>query len=74
MNDLFLKPAVEGFIVRFPGNRDRILKQKGEYVRANTFWRRRLRGGDVIKVETPSPKKKKDPVFVESGDLSGDLL
>lgn len=68
-NRLFVKPYGEA-LVRFPNNRARILKSEGEYVPNSTYWRRRIKGGDVvkdvpplkteIKEEKKSSSKKKD--------------
>lgn len=44
---LFVKPT-ESRLVRFPQNRARVLKAVGEWVPNNTYWRRRIMGGDVF--------------------------
>ncbi|NHN83665.1 DUF2635 domain-containing protein [Acetobacter musti] len=49
---MFVKPA-DGRAVRWPGSM-RLLSSNGENVPDNTFWRRRLKFGDVVKAEAPA--------------------
>lgn len=55
-----LKPAREGLILRKPPG-GTPLRAEGENVPNNTFWRRRLRDGDVVLVEDkPKSSIKKE--------------
>lgn len=51
----FLKPA-DGLKVRNP-DRGGHLKPEGDWVQDSSFWRRRLRDGDVIETTPPAPSK-----------------
>lgn len=42
-----LKPA-EGRLVRHPGDDKRPLDPQGEVVEMNSYWRRKLKAGDVV--------------------------
>jgi hypothetical protein len=55
-----LKPA-PGRMVRDPRNM-KLLPAEGREIREplNLFWRRRLRAGDVVKVETPAEPTAKE--------------
>ena len=55
-----VKPARPGLVVRDPRSK-RPLPENGGMVPDNSFWRRRLRSGDVI------------PVDVVEGDTVGDI-
>lgn len=54
-----LRPALPGAIVRFPGAPKRILKAEGEQVILNSYWTRRVRGGDVVEVYTNKQEEPK---------------
>jgi len=61
-----VKPREKGLIVHYP-NQARILKDTGEEVPDISYWRRRLKAGEVVKVSGPSqevvsPEPIKDPV------------
>ena len=60
MTKVMLKPAA-GKLVRDPVTRKH-LAEEGELKPKNTYWRRRLRDGDVVEVSTPKTAKasKKD--------------
>jgi hypothetical protein len=49
---IFVQPASDR-LVRFPDNRERVLKAEGEWVQNSTYWRRRIVGGDVFKAIPP---------------------
>lgn len=51
-----LKPAKPGLIVRDPKTR-RPLPEEGREVNLDSFWRRRLRDGDVVEVKSAPPAK-----------------
>lgn len=54
-----LQPSSEGLLVLFPETR-RPLSPQGEEVTLTTYWRRRLRSGDVVEVAAPkSPSSSK---------------
>lgn len=61
-----VKPK-KGAIVRHPADKgSKIMEPSGELVANNSFWRRRLRGGDVELVEAfvaqePTILEKEDP-------------
>lgn len=60
MRTLCLRPAREGLIVRDPVTHA-ALAPEGESKPLNTYWRRRLRDGDVVEcgaVQTP-PKQRR---------------
>lgn len=48
---LFIKPAKEGAVVRFPDNPARKLLAKGEKVEPGTYWTRRILDGSVVDPE-----------------------
>lgn len=52
MNTIFVKPAREGLIVRDPITKQ-IMPADGKEVTDSTYWRRRLRDGDVVKARPP---------------------
>lgn len=54
---LFLKPA-PGRRVRDPEIPTRILGDDGDYKPDNSFWRLRLRDGDVVEATPPQEVKK----------------
>ena len=54
----FVKPTKEGDIVRQPERGFEPLPQEGAKVPLNTFWRRRLKSGCVVKAQ---PKKDEAP-------------
>ncbi len=65
MKRAFLQPA-QGGLVRHPGSR-RPLEAEGEEVELTSYWRRRLRRGDVVQIGEarvvapavkPAPPKK----------------
>lgn len=53
MKQLFVKPARKGLIVRDPQT-GQPLSYEGEQKPDTTYWRRRLRDGDVV---APTPAK-----------------
>lgn len=66
MAKIFVKPAREGLLIRFPQNRKQILSQEGEYVEEHREWHRKIIHGDVV-LATPKdePKKSKGKVLNE---------
>ncbi|MEM7308902.1 MAG: DUF2635 domain-containing protein [Planctomycetota bacterium] len=57
-----LRPGSKGLVVRVPG-RQSPLAAAGEEVALDTYWRRRLRAGDVVEVgERRAPNAKRKPV------------
>lgn len=50
-----LKPA-EGLKVRQPDGQ--VLPEEGKEVELTTYWRRRLRDGDVVEIKPATGKKK----------------
>ena len=55
MSKAILRPAKPGAIVRDPKTR-KALPPLGLEVEIDTYWRRRLKGGDVIEVASPDPR------------------
>ena len=55
---MFVKPAVEGSVVRIPERNMRPLLQEGEEVAESQFWFRRILFGDVVMVQVPKPAKE----------------
>ncbi len=53
---MFVKPAVEGSLVRIPERDMRPLNAEGEEVPENSFWHRRILQGDVIQVSKHESK------------------
>lgn len=49
---VFLKPKEPGTFVRFPITMEK-LEEPGAFVTLNSYWRRRLLDGSVIKTEPP---------------------
>jgi len=48
-----VKPAVPGSVVRFPRDRNRVLKDEGEDVPdGDLYWHRRIRDGSIERVDT----------------------
>lgn len=45
-----VKPAVPGAVIRDPETM-RLLPEEGAEVPENNFWIRRLRGGDVVRID-----------------------
>ncbi len=54
MSKLFVKPAVEGAMVRQPDRDMTPLSQDGAWVADTMFWRRRILLGDVVEAEPPT--------------------
>jgi hypothetical protein len=54
MEQIFVKPAWEGAIVRHPEKLNYVLKQEGEYVNDSIQWQRYLRFGDVVLASPPA--------------------
>ena len=54
-----VRPKTPGVVIRDPYTRRR-LPDEGGRVPNNTFWRRRLRSGDVVPVENPQPAAAKE--------------
>ncbi len=59
---MFVKPAVEGALIRIPERDMRPLSAEGEEVPETQFWFRRILFGDVVKVEPihDRPRKNKE--------------
>lgn len=58
--EILVKPARKGLVVRKPNCAQ--LAAEGETVPENSYWLRRIRGGDVVKITPPkksAPKKGK---------------
>jgi hypothetical protein len=49
-----VKPAIPGAVIRDPHTK-RPLPAGGAEVPDNTFWRRRLLAGEVVRLDAPSP-------------------
>lgn len=64
MSKVYLKPR-KGLRVRRPDGR--LLPEAGGHVQMSSYWRRRLRDGDVEKAAPPKAQPKK-PVQKEEGD------
>lgn len=62
---LYLKPKRAGHVVRDPKT-TRKLPDAGSHVPDTTFWRRRLRSGDVVEAKPPAPKPKAAPAAKET--------
>jgi hypothetical protein len=56
-NKLFIKPAVEGSVVRQPDRAMKPLDAAGEWVVDNEFWQRRLLLKDVVEAKPPKEPK-----------------
>ena len=54
MEKLKIKPAKPGLLVRSPSS-GRPLPANGAEVHSNSYWRRRLRQGDVVVVKAAKP-------------------
>ena len=54
-----LKPSRPGLLVLMPGLRRRYLPEDGQTVELSTYWRARLRSGDVVRVVPPTPQVAK---------------
>lgn len=54
---MFVKPAVEGALIRIPERDMRPLAAEGESVPDTQFWFRRVLFGDVVEVPTPAPQE-----------------
>lgn len=61
----FLKPAEADLVVRDPVTRD-ALPAEGKAVVLDSYWRRRMRDGDVV--EAPAPKKAAKKADTEKKD------
>ncbi len=59
---MFVKPAVEGTLIRIPERDMRPMLAEGEDVPETQFWYRRILFGDVVKVESVPvrPEKNKE--------------
>ena len=57
MEQIFVKPARAGLIVRHPEKLSHILDEKGEWVTPSAQWDRYIKVGDVVKAEPPSKSK-----------------
>lgn len=64
---MFVKPAIEGAMIRIPERDMRPMLAEGEDVAENSFWFRRILFGDVVKAKhaatlnpTESSKKYKE--------------
>lgn len=59
---MFVKPAIEGAMIRIPERDMRPLAAEGEEVADNSFWFRRILFGDVVavKVEPAQENTKKN--------------
>lgn len=65
---IFLKPNKPGLIVRNPIN-GLPLPASGLTVELNSYWRRRLRDGDVVELRQPKQlKQKTKPTVVVDND------
>jgi hypothetical protein len=62
MDSFRIKPARDGLVVRDPVTREAI-PAEGAEVPASTYWRRRLRDGDVIMMD-PKPPRRARPAPV----------
>ena len=54
---VIVKPAA-GLKIRMPERQMRHLSEVGEPVEMNEYWRRRLKDGDVVKVDTKGEPKR----------------
>jgi len=53
---MLVKPRIPGSVVRFPGDKTRVLKDEGEDVPGgDIYWTRRLLDGSVVRVDAPMP-------------------
>jgi hypothetical protein len=59
MEQIFVKPAHAGLIVRHPEKLSHILSEEGEWVRRSTQWDRYIKVGDVIQCEPEKSTSKK---------------
>lgn len=53
MAKIFVKPASEGLLIRFPENKKQVLSQNGEYVEDHREWQRKITFGDVVLATPP---------------------
>ncbi len=53
MEKMFITPAREGLIVRDPASRQP-LPAEGAWKPRDSYWTRRLMGGDVVETEPPA--------------------
>lgn len=60
MNSVKLKPSREGLKVYKPETRLH-LKEEGETIVLNKYWRRLIKSGDVVVVKDPEKAKGKNP-------------
>lgn len=49
-----IKPAIPGAVIRDPHTK-RPLPAEGDDVPDNSFWIRRLRAGEVVRLDAPAP-------------------
>jgi len=60
MTKLFIKPTVEGSIVRNPDNGAKPLAAEGEEVNKCVYWQRRINDGSVVVSKKPPKSTKGD--------------
>ncbi len=73
---MFVKPAKTGLIIRDPESHEPI-PEKGREVPDTTFWRRRIKDGDVVsagpeKRVASVPEKRVEPVAAEPKTVKGE--
>lgn len=54
MPQIFIKPKVQGHIIRHPEKRKHIISQEGEWVEDSYEWQRKLIQGDIVECPPPS--------------------
>lgn len=64
---MFLKPGKPDLLVRHPLTK-RKLKADGEEIQLNSYWRRRLKCGDVIEVKSSGASKAPVKLKKDKGD------
>lgn len=50
---IFIKPAVQGHVIRHPEKMQHLISQDGEWVVDSVIWQRKLIQGDVVLAEPP---------------------
>lgn len=58
MNKIKVRPSKSGLKVTNPKH-GRFIKEEGEVVELNIYWKRMLKCGDVVEVKKEQPVKKK---------------
>lgn len=56
-----VKPTVEGAVIRDPVTLQPLPAEGGD-VPENSFWLRRLRAGEIVRVEEPSAPTGREPI------------